>query len=420
MLNADELRRLCLDAGAEDAGFASIDAPALAEERPYILRALPRTRALISLVGRTARGNIRNPARSLSNLEFHEAGSRLDETARRVALALESRGVEAVHPAVGFPMEADRWGDRTWVVSHKPVAVAAGMGRMGLHRNVIHPRLGSFVLLATVLVADEVDGYGRELDYEPCVGCQLCVAACPVGAIKTDGGFDFGACYTHNYREFMGGFGQWVESVADAKDGLDYRRRVSDAETVSMWQSLAFGPNYKAAYCVASCPAGTDVIGPYRASKKGFVDEVVRPLRDKEETLYVVAGSDAERHAAERFPRKRLKRVAGVLRARTIPGFLRGARLAFQSGAARGLDAAYHFRFTGAERAEATFVIRDGRLRIEEGLRGTAALRVTADSASWLGFLAKEKSLFWLLLTGRIRLKGDPWRLADFGRCFPS
>jgi len=23
-----------------------------------------------------------------------------------------------------------------WVVSHKPVAVAAGMGRMGIHRNI--------------------------------------------------------------------------------------------------------------------------------------------------------------------------------------------------------------------------------------------------------------------------------------------
>ena len=32
------------------------------------------------------------------------------------------------------------------------------------------------------------------------------MAACPVGAIAPNGDFNFSACYTHNYREFMGGF----------------------------------------------------------------------------------------------------------------------------------------------------------------------------------------------------------------------
>ena len=30
------------------------------------------------------------------------------------------------------------------------------------------------------------------------------MAACPVGAIGADGVLNFSACYTHNYREFMG------------------------------------------------------------------------------------------------------------------------------------------------------------------------------------------------------------------------
>ena len=47
-----------------------------------------------------------------------------------------------------------------------------------------------------------------------------------------------------------------MEQVADSKGAFDYRRRVTDSETASMWQSLGFGPNYKAAYCMAVCPAG--------------------------------------------------------------------------------------------------------------------------------------------------------------------
>ena len=87
-----------------------------------------------------------------------------------------------------------------------------------------------------------------------------------------------------------------------------------------MWQSLGFGPNYKAAYCMAVCPAGEDVIGPFLDDRKGFLKEVVNPLQEKEETLYVVPGSDAEAYAAKRFPHKRPRPVGNGLR----PGSIRG------------------------------------------------------------------------------------------------
>jgi hypothetical protein len=32
----------------------------------------------------------------------------------------------------------------------------------------------------------------------------------------------------------------------------------------------------------------------------------------------------------------------------------------------------------------------------------------------------KEKNLAWVLITGRIRLRGSPKWLLAFGRCFPS
>src|SRR6185295_453106 len=98
----------------------------------------------------------------------------------------------------------------------------------------------------------------------------------------------------------------------------------------SLWQSLSFGANYKAAYCMAVCPAGEDVIGPYLTNKSDHLREVVKPLQEKEETVYVVAGSDAEDHVARRFPRKKAKRVGNGLRPRSIQRFLSGLRLTFQ------------------------------------------------------------------------------------------
>ena len=65
-------------------------------------------------------------------------------------------------------------------------------------------------------------------------------------------------------------------------------------------------------------------------------------------------------------------------------------------------------------------VIRDGTVQVQDGHQGEADLQVTADSETWLGFLAKERSLLWALLRGKIRIKGSPKLLVAFGKCFPS
>jgi ferredoxin len=419
-LDAGWLRQLCRDSGADDVGLVEISRPALDDQRDDILRFFPATRTLLSFVCRMNREPVRNPARSVANLEFHHSGEHVNEVARQVVAALERQGVRAVNPSMGFPMEMDRFPGKVWVVSHKPVAVAAGLGHMGIHRNVIHPRFGNFILLGTVLLDAEATAYDQPLGYNPCLECKLCVAACPTGAISPDGDFNFSACYTHNYREFMGGFTDWVEQVAESTSAQDYRKRVADPESASLWQSLSFGANYKAAYCLAVCPAGEDVIGPYLTNKSGHLQANVRPLQEKEETVYVVPGSDAEAHVARRFPRKKTKRVGNGLRPRTIQGFLDSLPLVFQPGRSAGLDATYHFTFTGSEEQKATVVIRDKSVQVSEGHVGTASLRLTADSQWWLGFLAKERSLVWALVRRRLRLQGSPRLLLAFGKCFPT
>ena len=419
-LDAAWLRRLCLAAGADDVGFVEIDRPALAEEREHVLACFPKTRTLLSLVCRMNREPVRRVQRSVANAEFHQVGHDVNEVARRIVAELERRGLRAVNPPMAFPMETSRWPERMWVVSHKPVAVAAGLGMMGIHRNIIHPKFGNFILLGTVLLEAEVSEYSEPTPYNPCLECKLCVAACPVGAIKADGQFDLASCYTHNYREFMGGFSDWVEHVADAKDGHDLRKRVASTEQVSMWQSLAFGPNYKSGNCIAVCPAGEDVIGPYLTDRGGFVSEVVKPLQQNTETVYVTPESDAEAHVRSRFPHKPIRHVRGSLLPSSIAGFLRGIRLTFQREQAAGLNAVYHFTFTGSETAQATVTIRDKKIEVRTGLLGAADCSVTADAATWLGFLRKERSIFWAILRRKVRVRGKLSLLAAFGKCFPA
>ena len=84
------------------------------------------------------------------------------------------------------------------------------------------------------------------------------------------------------------------------------------------------------------------------------------------------------------------------------------------------LNAVYHFTFTGKEKKEATVTINSSALQVDDGHIGAANLRVIADSETWLGFLAKERSLLWAFLRRRIRIKGPPKLLVEFGKCFPS
>jgi Fe-S-cluster-containing hydrogenase component 2 len=422
-LDHDWLRSLCLDLGVDDVGFVSLDQPEMDDQRAKILQAFPQTKSLISFVCRMNRDNVRNPARSVANVEFHHSGEEVNMIARKIVRELEDRGIRAINPAMGFPMEAHNYLDlnkQVWVVSHKPIAVAAGLGHMGIHRNVIHPKFGNFILLGTVLIDAEVTDYNQPIDYNPCVECKLCVAACPVGAISADGRFNFSACYTHNYREFLGGFSDWAKKIAESKSAKDYERKVSEADSATMWQSLSFGANYKAAYCMASCPAGEDVMGPFLRDRKEFIQEVVKPLQDKVETVYVIPGSDAESHTAKRFPHKHVKRVGNSLTPISIGGFKVGLSLVFQPNQAKGFNATYHFLFTGQDVTQFTVSIANQACEIHDDLVGRPNLVVKADSKTWISFLRKERNIVLSILTGKIRVNGDIRLLLKFARCFPT
>lgn len=417
IIDADWLKRLARDCGADDVGLVEIDRPALAAERGHIVEVFGGTRTLMSIMVRLNREPVRSPTRSVANQEFHAVYDAVNETAREIVRRLEAEGIPACNAVAAFPMEVQLPG-RGWMVAHKPIAVEAGLGMIGLHRNVIHPVFGSFVLLDTVLIGRDATACDRPIDYNPCFDCKLCVAACPVGALKSDGAFDFMSCYTHNYREFLGNFGDWVAALTDAKDHRDYRRRFEDGETNSMWQSLSFKPGYKAAYCLAVCPAGEEVINPFLEDRKGYLSGVLKPLTAKEETLYVRPGSDAEDYAAKRFPHKRIKHVKRRLQANSIPMFLAGLRLGFQRGKARDLSARYHWTFTGKEEAKATVRIHDGRITVEQGHTGEPDIRITADSAAWLAVLAGDAHILAAIVLRKVRVKGDMRLFRAFGRCF--
>jgi putative sterol carrier protein len=92
----------------------------------------------------------------------------------------------------------------------------------------------------------------------------------------------------------------------------------------------------------------------------------------------------------------------------------------FQPGQAKGLDATFHFTFTGQENLAGTVEIKKQILTVTEGHVGRPDIKIVADSKTWISFLAKEKNLLIALASRKIKIKGSPLLMKKFADCFPS
>ena len=212
-----------LRAGADEVGLVEVGRPELAQERQGILQLYPSTQTIISLSRALNRENMQSPARAVANGEFRRAEEDLFRISGEILRHLNAQDIRGVTLNPAFPMDMNRWPGKTWDVSHKTIAVEAGIGVMGLNRLVLSPRLGSTILLNSILINAPLDRYDQRLEQNPCLKCRLCAAVCPTGAVQKDGAFDFLACVTHSYRDLSGAF-DWAEAMLSSQDLADISR----------------------------------------------------------------------------------------------------------------------------------------------------------------------------------------------------
>jgi len=132
----------------------------------------------------------------------------LDQTACHLARYIEEAGRRAL--ALPASQTVD-WVSQKGHLSHKSLAVAAGLGHVGRSGLLVHPEFGAHVRYASVLT---------DLDFPPdkrventCGECQECIIACPASAI-TDAGVDLMRCL-EKLKEFskIRGIGQYICGV---------------------------------------------------------------------------------------------------------------------------------------------------------------------------------------------------------------
>ena len=133
-------------------------------------------------------------ARGTAGVEAGRAEARAAQTAGagRIARYARGRDYHAVMKArlhalcdrltVVYPAERFRACVDTAPVPEREMAQRAGLGWIGKHTLLIHPRAGSYFFLGVVLTTLELDA-AAEVVTDHCGTCTRCIEACPTGAI---------------------------------------------------------------------------------------------------------------------------------------------------------------------------------------------------------------------------------------------
>lgn len=158
---------------------------------------------------------------------YRQVNQLLDQLALRVARLIEELG----HRALPIPASQtlDPEGLRAHL-SHRALAVAAGLGWRGRNNLLVTPRFGARVRLVSVLT-DLPLRVDRPYEGPGCGECRRCVAACPAGAIgERAEDFDWRGCL-EKLREFSDRYrlGEYICGICVRACGPPTRRTEASA-----------------------------------------------------------------------------------------------------------------------------------------------------------------------------------------------
>jgi epoxyqueuosine reductase len=253
-MDKEQIRQFGYELGADAVGFAAIE-DYQSERAPDPRTILPGVKSLVVLGYRELDGAVEteNPRVSFASrmgcMELSVKNNYLMTRYIEDHCQVKAASIPASYPLDMSPDVMGLVGD----VSLRHAAVAAGLGVLGRHNLVIHPRFGSRIVFTAILT-------GLPLSSEPpiqeelCDQCDLCVEACPAHALDEEGITDALRCLRVSQPHGIGGTVRYLRQFIGASPE-EQKALLKDPRLLHIYQAQFIGFQYFCNRCMAVCPA---------------------------------------------------------------------------------------------------------------------------------------------------------------------
>jgi epoxyqueuosine reductase QueG len=189
--NYESLRTLAAEHGADLFGVAET-----ARIREYIdpeiaegADKLPYAISIGIKLQKSVLDTLVNRPNQIYKTHYRQVNFMLDSISQLAAGRIQRQGYNAMPIAASFIVD---WQKQSSHVSHRHVALQAGLGFWGRNNLLVHPEFGAGVRLTSILtdIPLKVDSP----IHEKCGECVACMIACPAEAID-ENNFEFDKCY---------------------------------------------------------------------------------------------------------------------------------------------------------------------------------------------------------------------------------
>ena len=169
----DELKEYLISQGATDVGFCQIPDGDFGECKYGVSIVVRLSEAIVDEIDG-------EPTHTYFN-HYRSVNSFIDSLLLKTGLFLQKRGYKYITVAASQSINKEGWNYKGRY-SHKKAATLAGLGTVGKSSMFLHKDYGAKVRLGTIVTdcpfETDINDYKS-----PCVDCNLCVEACPSGAI---------------------------------------------------------------------------------------------------------------------------------------------------------------------------------------------------------------------------------------------
>ena len=253
-MEKEKIRTFGYDLGADAVGFAAVE-DYRSKNSPDPKTILPGVKSIVVMGYRENNGALEseNPRISMvsrmGGIELSLKNNYLMTRYIEDQFHIKAAPVPFSYPLDMGPGKTGFIGD----ISLRHAAVTAGLGVLGRHNLVIHPRFGTRIIFTAILTELPLNS-DPPVREELCTQCDLCVEMCPGKALEEEGKTDQIRCLKVSQPYGIGGMIRYIRQFIGASPE-EQKALTKGSILLDLYQAQLIGFQYFCWKCLAVCPA---------------------------------------------------------------------------------------------------------------------------------------------------------------------